>query len=201
MPTAMKIKSIAAICKKSRIAHIYHQAGEDGVQWIGNGMAAYQLLNLPRLDAESLLTIFDVPEKNKEKWCVMELGVPDNIDLSDVAEQEWRVELCGPEIGWQDMTLLPYRTREGIVFIDSKKLTPLADMLEVITLFERRSKRGEVYLAVKAGLLLKAVIRPENVITETLVQELSSLAYQCAAVWERRKLPRLDEETGEVLEE
>ena len=66
----MKIKNIAAICKKNKYAVIYERYGESGgvIQYIGDGAAAYPVTGLPALDKESLLTIFDVPEKQREDW-------------------------------------------------------------------------------------------------------------------------------------
>lgn len=64
----MKIKNIAAICKKNKYAVIYERYGESGgvIQYIGDGAAAYPVTGLPALDKESLLTIFDVPEKQRK---------------------------------------------------------------------------------------------------------------------------------------
>lgn len=55
----MKIKNIAAICKKNKYAVIYERYTEGGgvVQYIGDGAAAYPVTGLPALDKESLLTI------------------------------------------------------------------------------------------------------------------------------------------------
>ena len=73
----MKIKNIAAICKKNKYAVIYERYTEGGgvVQYIGDGAAAYPVTGLPELDKESLLTIFDVPEKQREDWFVQVAGI------------------------------------------------------------------------------------------------------------------------------
>lgn len=60
----MKIKSIAAICKKNKNIAIFERYSDDGdilTQYIGDGSAVYPVVGLPQLDKESLLTIFDVP--------------------------------------------------------------------------------------------------------------------------------------------
>lgn len=77
----MKIKNIAAICKKNKYAVIYERYTEGGgvVQYIGDGAAAYPVTGLPALDKESLLTIFDVPEKQREDWFVQVAGIPSEI--------------------------------------------------------------------------------------------------------------------------
>lgn len=64
----MKIKSIAAICKKGKQVVLYNRYESGGTlqQYIGDGMTAYPVSGLPELDEESILTIFDVPEKQRE---------------------------------------------------------------------------------------------------------------------------------------
>ena len=58
----MKIKSIAAICKKNKNIAIFERYSDDGdilTQYIGDGSAVYPVVGLPQLNKESLLTIFD----------------------------------------------------------------------------------------------------------------------------------------------
>lgn len=84
----MKIKNIAAICKKNKYAVIYERYGESGgvIQYIGDGAAAYPVTGLPALDKESLLTIFDVPEKQREDWFVQVAGIPSEISCRPLHE-------------------------------------------------------------------------------------------------------------------
>ena len=80
----MKIKSIAAICKKNKNIAIFERYSDDGdilTQYIGDGSAVYPVVGLPQLDKESLLTIFDVPEKDRDNYFVKTLGVPAGISL------------------------------------------------------------------------------------------------------------------------
>lgn len=67
----MKIKNIAAICKKNKTIVLFEKHSESGdtvIQYIGDGGAAYPVTGLPPLDTESVLTIFDVPEKDRDKY-------------------------------------------------------------------------------------------------------------------------------------
>ena len=69
----MKIKGIFTICKKRKqvvLFNRYTDYGETVSQYISDGHAVYPLSGLPVLDEESLLTIFDVPEKQREDWRV-----------------------------------------------------------------------------------------------------------------------------------
>lgn len=91
----MKIKSIAAICKKNKNIAIFERYSDDGdilTQYIGDGSAVYPVVGLPQLDKESLLTIFDVPEKDRDNYFVKTLGVPAGISFEDTDETERHVE-------------------------------------------------------------------------------------------------------------
>ena len=87
----MKIKSIAAICKKNKNIAIFERYSDDGdilTQYIGDGSAVYPVIGLPPLDAESLLTIFDVPEKDRDNYFVKTLGIPAGISFEDTDAPE-----------------------------------------------------------------------------------------------------------------
>lgn len=77
----MKIKSIAAICKKNKQIIIINRynGNEAGTQYIGDGGAIYLINGLPELDEKSLLTIFDVPEKQRANWNVKYMNIADGI--------------------------------------------------------------------------------------------------------------------------
>lgn len=123
----MKIKSIAAICKKNKNIAIFERYSDDGdilTQYIGDGSAVYPVVGLPQLDKESLLTIFDVPEKDRDNYFVKTLGVPVGISFEDTDETERHVEREGISIIYSGRTLKPIRTTRGLVFIESRYLSP-----------------------------------------------------------------------------
>ena len=66
-------------------------------------------------------------------------------------------------IVWRGNTYRPIRTSQGIVLLPGGLLAPLLDekARDGITLLERRTARGDVYIAVKAGIFLRAVIMPQ----------------------------------------
>lgn len=141
----MKIKSIAAICKKNKNIAIFERYSDDGdilTQYIGDGSAVYPVVGLPQLDKESLLTIFDVPEKDRDNYFVKTLGVPAGISFEDTDETERHVEREGISIIYSGRTLKPIRTTRGLVFIESRYLSPVADVLDVLELYERRTAEG-----------------------------------------------------------
>ena len=218
----MKIKSIAAICKKNKNIAIFERYSDDGdilTQYIGDGSAVYPVIGLPPLDAESLLTIFDVPEKDRDNYFVKTLGVPAGISFEDTDETERHVEREGISIIYSGRTLKPIRTTCGLVFIESRYLSPVADVLDVLELYERRTAEGTPYIVAKAGFLLQAVIMPYDVINQQFVESLQDLTRECEfSLSEKERREReardrftftepeqcslnVDPDTGEVVEE
>ena len=53
-------------------------------QYIGDGNAVYPISGLPELDEESILTIFDVPEKQREAVVLHYLG---GLTAKEIAER------------------------------------------------------------------------------------------------------------------
>lgn len=204
----MKIKNIAAICKKNKYAVIYERYGESGgvIQYIGDGAAAYPVTGLPALDKESLLTIFDVPEKQREDWFVQVAGIPSEISFEDMDANEKPVER---------EAMKPLQTRRGLVFIESRYLSPVSDILDVLELYERITPGGTPYIVAKAGFLLQAVIMPYDVISQQFVDNLKRLTEQCVLSLDLREREKelaraaepeqyslnVDPATGEIVED
>lgn len=214
----MKIKSIAAICKKNKNIAIFERYSDDGdilTQYIGDGSAVYPVVGLPQLDKESLLTIFDVTEKDRDNYFVKTLGVPAGISFEDTDETERHVEREGISIIYSGRTLKPIRTTRGLVFIESRYLSPVADVLDVLELYERRTAEGTPYIVAKAGFLLQAVIMPYDVISQQFVDNLKRLTEQCALSLDLREREKalaraaepeqfslnVDPATGEIVED
>lgn len=214
----MKIKNIAAICKKNKSVVLFERYNDEGevvLQYIGDGAAVYPVIGLPVLDKESVLTIFDVPEKQREDWLVRSMGVPDGISLDDVDGTEKPVEREAISIVYSGKTLKPLRTRRGLVFIESRYLSPVSDVLDVLELYERITPSGTPYIVAKAGFLLQAVIMPFDVINQQFVEKLQELTRECALSLDLRKQEaeranaaapeqcslNVDPDTGEIIDE
>ena len=151
----MKIKSIAAICKKGKQVVLYNRYESGGTlqQYIGDGMTAYPVSGLPKLDEESILTIFDVPEKQREDWFVRVMDAPEGINFEDTDANEKMIERDNLSIIFSGHTLKPLQTRRGLVFIQSRYLSPVSDVLDVLELYERFTPNGTPYIVAKAGFL------------------------------------------------
>lgn len=206
----MKIKNVAAICKRMKCVVLYHD--QSGQQYISDGFAVYPVFGLPKLNTDYVLTIFDVPEKDREKYITRETLLPSGINLSDDDYSEKAVIPIPISIAYGGVPLRPLKTSGGIVYIDSRYLSPLADMLDVLELYERKTEEGALYIAAKAGFLLQGVIFPKNVIEESFVNRLSELAKLTeealatqGATDKQESAPgqytiRVDPNTGEVME-
>lgn len=212
----MKIKSIAAICKKSKRVVLYSKRDAEGdivQQYISDGSAVYPVFGLPVLDEESILTIFDIPEKQREDWLVKDADIPGGINFGDMDNCEQIIERVGLSIVYAGKTLKPLQTRRGLVFMESRYLAPISDVLDVMELYERATPGGKPYIVAKAGFLLQAVILPNDIITAQFVHGVQDLARQCAAALAEKEEKRrrediidpqysfnVDPETGEVID-
>ena len=140
-------------------------------------------------------------------------------DAEDTDETERHVEREGISIIYSGRTLKPIRTTRGLVFIESRYLSPVADVLDVLELYERRTAEGTPYIVAKAGFLLQAVIMPYDVINPQVVESLQDLTRECEfSLSEKERREReardrftftepeqcslnVDPDTGEVVEE
>lgn len=111
----MKIKNIAAICKKNKQVVLFNRTedGETVQQFISDGAACYPVSGLPILDEESVLTIFDVPEKQREGWYVKYAPVPKELNFEDTDRGERVIEQRNFSIVYAGKTLKPLQTRRG----------------------------------------------------------------------------------------
>ena len=197
----MKIKSIAAICKKGKQVVLYNRYESGGTlqQYIGDGMTAYPVSGLPELDEESILTIFDVPEKQREDWFVRVMPAPEGINFDDTDANEKMIDRDNLSIIYSGHTLKPLQTRRGLVFIQSRYLSPVSDVLDVLELYERFTSSGTPYIVAKAGFLLQAVIMPYDVINAGFVERLQRLAADCAFSLELRRQEEAQTAAREAL--
>ena len=211
----MKIKNIAAICKRNKFIAVINRYTRNGTltQYIGDGAACYPVFGLPELDGESVLTIFDVPEKDREKYIVQEREAPMGINFEDVDPTERLIDKRMMSLISSGRVLRPMQTSRGLVFIESRYLSPVSDVMDVLELYERYTPAGQPYIVAKAGLLLQAVIMPCEVINQQFVDQLDELTRMCAlALGEKERKEReankepeqysmdVDPKTGEVVE-
>lgn len=74
--------------------------------------------------------------------------------------------------------MIPYKTQQGIMFINGDSLAPLADDDNKM-IYERRAANGSTYFAIKSGFMISGIVLPENVIDDVFVRQISDLHTQC----------------------
>ncbi len=187
----LKIKQVASKCKKRGIIYLIDQISgideETGEvledvkrsQWVSDGKCFYPLNNIPYLKIENLVNIFEIKEKQLEKIATEKMRTYDfnglnfeDVDITEqpIKEEDIKIELNG-------VTYMAFNTSRGIIYIDSSALAPLANMFDLLQLYERVNKQnGKIYVACKTGFLIQAIITPEHIITPKFAEDLSKLS-------------------------
>ena len=175
----MKIQRIVALCKSRGQVSVFED--DEGTQWIGDGYSLYPLYGLPRFDKDSFCHTYDIAGKQQDKIAFRyQWGMPEKIDCSDAAAGEIRTDRVGlTDIALSGHVYTPCMTQKGIAFFDRSYLRPLSDEPASLDIYERADEDGEIYFAVKAGFMLKAVILPAKILSRVLVQGLNTLAIHC----------------------
>ena len=182
----MQIKAIAALCKKRKV--IYIATEKDGQQYIGDGAALYKINGLPALNADEVMTLFDLKAKEREKMEVIERdGVP--LDISDYDPDETELDdtyftfCCGERV------LLPLSDANELLLVEHKYLKPISDKTEYRRYFLRKDEGGNSYVVVKAGMIAQAAILPFEIKDKAFINRMYELANgldEANAVRERR---------------
>ena len=166
----MKMKAVQSLLSSGKRAILFH--GDE--QWIGDGYAAYPLHGLPRLEKDNLKAFLDCNEKQWEKFFVQEEKLPFSIE--DNILEETDLEYIGLMIRYAECDLIPLIGAGHIYFIQNKYIRPLT---EDITFHLRRTDGGQYCIAVKEGLILRAVIMPYECINDDLNGILMRLSVNC----------------------
>ena len=153
----MKIKKIVEICKRSGAVRLL--MGDDGVQWLGDGVACYPLENAPIFDEESLCTAFDITDKQKEAiFFSMEAQLPSGICFESTCSGEQVAERNDISLVYKGDTWLVFSSPKGALYMKAKYLSPvMADRMEI---YLRETEDGVPYFVCKLGWAVQAIIMP-----------------------------------------
>ncbi|MBQ9269694.1 MAG: hypothetical protein IJ206_09290 [Oscillospiraceae bacterium] len=203
----MKLKKVAALCKKHKQAAIFQQWKYPSTggprylakQFISDGYAAYSAYGLPELTKESLLRIFDVKEEDFEKWRVSVDELPDSLDFRDDIDDEIRIETFYWPVVRNEETIYVFGTEgNGVLFVKEDYIAAAGES-GYRTYFERRTREsGNPYIAVKNGVMLEAIILPVNILTESVVQDYRDLAFRMQKELINRGLPKITLDREEI---
>ena len=174
----MKIKKIVDICRKEGYVKLF--TDESGVQWLGCNQALFPLFGMPKLDGDTFFTVFDFTPKQKEETVFNSCPLSDDFYTGDFCPNgEWLCEELSPCLPYGSRILVPFRSMLGIGFVDSKLLDPLSDERHDLEIYERMSKVGDRYYAVKFGMCLRAVILPFNAVSKVFVDNIEEILTLC----------------------
>ena len=196
----MKIKKINANCKSRGQLYIYDHG--ESTQWISSGAAFYPIFDLPKFDPDTICTTYDITDKQQDKMLIQRYpALPINICFDDYCDSEQQVEPSRMRIIVHGKTLIPVLTSAGIQFINDRLLDPLSDIpSDDLSFFERVTDDGQIYFAVKQGLMITAVIGTFDILTDDFVDEVKSIATQCEiALYNKKADERCTAEPAENL--
>lgn len=174
----MKIKKLIDICKKTGNIFLY-DTGK--TRWISDGRAIYSISDLPSFDEFTLCKTYDISDKQASKINFRyATSLPSLLCFDDFCDTESISERGPMWLSHAGTGIIPFKTTRDVMFVESKYFMPLSDVDDaMISVYERVTQKGEVYFAVKIGLLLIAVITPVDVITDEFVSRLRDLTKQC----------------------
>lgn len=175
----MKIKKIVDICRREGVARIYEDSHE--TQWLSCGYACYPLYEVPELSEDEFFTVFDFTTKQREDTIFERTEFPSSLSTQDIVLGERPCEKLSPNIPFGSRLLIPFKTANGIKFLDSEYLAPFADESAEIEIYERKSAKGEPYFAVKIGMCLRAIITPFNAVNKSFVDNIEKIYSLCKA--------------------
>ena len=176
-------QKIIELCKKEKRMVLY-SGGR--MQWVGVGGAAYPLLKVPHLDANTVRAIYSLPDdmtvEEKE-------GLPPSFSFANEDRSEHPVFMEKIQLNPLADRLLALRTSEGVCFIKEQYLKPLEEGKNgSADLYERRSTSGQIYIVAKQGMMLEAVILPMvKVITAGWLDDLQDLIAALRQTFEKER--------------
>ncbi|MBR2335824.1 MAG: hypothetical protein IKA62_06350 [Clostridia bacterium] len=173
----MKIKKIVDMCRREGTVKIF--VDESGVQWLGNGYACYPLYDIPTLTEDEFYTIFDFTPKQRNETVFTRSPFPDSLCNDDIHPTDQHCDRLSQYIPFGSRLLIPFSTAVGIKFLDDEYLAPLVGETDKVEVFERTSKNGESYFAVKVGMTLRAIIMPFNAINKSFVDNIGEIYSLC----------------------
>lgn len=181
----MVVKKIVQMCKKTGVLSLWDDESK-GLQWMGNGYALYPLEQMPYFVPETVCRAYDISEKQAEKiHFTHNRKLPVGLNTGDIDGAETVIEPLKMTLIHSGQMVQPYMTSRGIKFMDMKYMEPIQDEgNSYINVYERFTENGELYFAVKSGMLLVAVIMPISVISQAFIDTLGQVYTKSMAMWE-----------------
>lgn len=162
----MKVSKIWSLFKKRR--SIVVMEGKD-CKWIGDGIAAYSITNLPIIDSRIMQTLLDVSDKAWDNFEYEEREV--TFDENDFVAGEIELKEMPISIWYKDMELILLEGSNKIFFIQSKYTEPIRDT-EYLSFSYRPYDKVVV---ARNGMFITGVICPVNLADTDFNQVISKI--------------------------
>lgn len=146
----MYYQKIGRLCKKAKRLYITERNGQ---QWAGSGEEIYAVEGMPKMTPDQMCRFLGL---ETEETSIVE-SAAEKLPLEDVDETEEIVNGDGLQCCIGGREAIVFFHGAGAICVDAKKLTPF-EKTHNIGYF----KRG-IYLAVKSGLYLIALICPMRI--------------------------------------
>jgi hypothetical protein len=158
----MKLKGIAATFRKHKQFTLY--TAPSGEQWIGDYLASYKLEGLPKMTAESLLVMFDIPADKREEWQTEEKPMSsDEAEFSNTFAGEEYTEMLPLRLEFNGELIYLFAVENEIYGVNEDYIKPLYPFSPQATFNLRRLSDAAATPAFKTGLFINASIYPVNI--------------------------------------
>lgn len=186
----MKLSKLWALLKASK--YITKWEGSD-TEWLSDGRAFFPVYGLPTLTEQALRTMLDV---NEDKWTSYHYREEGELPFSDLDnfrdDEELHVSKVTFTVWGVEFVVLTKGL--DIYLISMKELKPLDS--EGLGFYFR-----DGFVAVKEGMVLRAVITPEIITDDMILAELMSIATKLHGAARDRQLQEFAEQRYQESEE
>lgn len=160
----MKFKKFQSLTKATNRVDVIHIEKEN-LQFLSNGYTVYPIHNLPTLNDEMILALFDIDDKKRDSFSISHKN-DTHLNYKDTIPDEQILVSAGFTLKFDtfESVVRPVFTEYGLYYYDPRWLAPFEG--EDYTLFLRfdRTTRDDPrpYIAVKAGMLLLGFVNLGN---------------------------------------
>lgn len=122
----MILKKLIAMCKKNKIISMFEDS-QRGLKWLSAGSVAVCLGGDCPFTTDDILFFLEIPEEKKTEYFIKherDKALPNTAAAEDVERLEYSLNIHGDP-------LQPFKTSQGILFINMKLLAIFADIEEV----------------------------------------------------------------------
>lgn len=173
----MKISKIAKLCKDTKCVQY---AVEEKGTWLGNGDCAYLIPGFAYLSQEGIALALGIGEKDKSKYRFQHMDLR-TFNLEDFDEAETPCDQIEFIMRSKE---IPYRTEEGVRFLDLNMLDVLKDEIENLEIYMRRTTDGRAYFAAKIGMYICAFFEPQRIISADFIDKLNAFNNLCRVTYQ-----------------